>query len=178
MGKGIISITPELLFSLLRLDDSFNYCNAEFNFQRQTFDLLIQHDLLPEKRPECMAENVQLEFRIINNKMNISLIRYQKNNEIIEIQNYDYIDCSTLRFYSIIEAIKFLNKQQNRFKNYIEISNSEISYIKNYLKKYYDSAKKLKDILNKNYENIPINVYTELLNLSKEMNYEKGDIDE
>lgn len=178
MGKGIISITPELLFDLLRLDNNFKYKNAQFNFIKQCFDIFIEHDKLPETEPEYILNPITIIYEIVDNKINISMCIYDDLhfNKKIEIANMDYVCYERERFNSVSECKEFLINIIDG-KHSIELSNYESQriiafldiFIKDTVMKY-----KLKKVLDKHYDNMPLNAYNDLLNLL----HEKGDIDE
>lgn len=96
--KAIISISPEYIFNLLNIKDNFIYEQANFNFNNQSFEILISNEEFEETEkgsqyPYCMhlLDVMKLkEINVFNKNFEIT----NKSNEekleekLEEIKNY------------------------------------------------------------------------------------------
>lgn len=67
MGKRIINIDGEKIFELLGLDSEYKYINAQFDFNRQQFGILVENEKFSEVIPGDIIQTIEIPERNMNN---------------------------------------------------------------------------------------------------------------
>jgi hypothetical protein len=76
MGKAIIRISEHLMLDLLQLSNNFDYKSAGFNFDRQVFEILVEHDELPDTEKGEIFPILNIEYKRSNCEVNPKITNF------------------------------------------------------------------------------------------------------